>query len=135
MTDSSSDSTIVGDPSRPPRPAKKDFVSSRRNPEQFKAKARSIVGKTGGGSSFDIQKRAVELAVANYNKHHDPEKTPALSTSHAYVAEFTMLGKDWCALVRSNVARGMLFYVSYNSTTRVTTLEVYRKINVEEIGD
>ena len=79
--------------------------------------------------------RAKQLVVDNYNEHHNNSRTPKLKIEQVYIVAFTKILDCWKATVGSALVRNMLYEVTYNPTKSVTTVEVYKKINIDRIPD
>jgi predicted nuclease of restriction endonuclease-like RecB superfamily len=73
---------------------------------------------------------AKQLAVDNYNRHYNPETDEALTMDDVYIVWFAKALGNWRAIVSSNVARGLLYDISYSGHRAEVTIDVFRRINV-----
>jgi hypothetical protein len=79
--------------------------------------------------------RAKQLVVDNYNEHHNNTRTPPLTIDHVYIVAFTKILDYWKATVGSALVRGLIYEVTYNPIKKVSTVEVFKKINNARIPD
>jgi predicted nuclease of restriction endonuclease-like RecB superfamily len=73
---------------------------------------------------------AKQLAVDNYNRHYNPDTDAALTMDDVYIVWFAKALGNWRAIVSSNVARGLLYDISYSGHRAEVTIDVFRRINV-----
>lgn len=74
-------------------------------------------------------RQAKQVAVDNYNKSRDPERTPELTMEQVYIVTFTKVLGHWKALVASPNARGLMWEVTYNGYRKEAYVEIYKKLN------
>jgi hypothetical protein len=76
--------------------------------------------------------QARKLVVANYNENRDPAKTNELTPSGVHVSWFCKTGKDWQAVLKSPIARRIIWEVIYVADSGETYLNVYYRINASK---
>lgn len=77
---------------------------------------------------------AKRLVVDNYNRHYNPDTDTELTVGDVYIVWFAKALGNWRAIVSSNVARGLLYDVSYNGHRAEATIDVFRRINVTKVA-
>lgn len=77
--------------------------------------------------------RAKVAVVDNYNKRHDPARTPALTTELVHVEYFTITPGGWRGMMGVSVLNGLLYDVSHDNANDVTYVQVYKRVNDSKI--
>jgi hypothetical protein len=98
-----------------------------------------VVYQTDPGSRQNLDpdrflRAAKRLVVDNYNRHYNPETDTELTVGDVYIVWFAKALGNWRAIVSSNVARGLLYDVSYNGHRAEATIDVFRRINVTKVA-
>lgn len=79
--------------------------------------------------------KAKQLVVDNYNAHHNESKTDPLTLDDVFIVSFSVIFGNWKAFVASNVARGLIYQVTYNDRRSEASIEIYKRINNVRISD
>ena len=87
-----------------------------------------------GNAAFEVDSDrwmmvAKTLVAANYNQHHDIEKTDPLEPEDFYIIWFTKVITNWKAILGTAEIRGLLWVVTFNGLKHDAFIEVYRKVN------
>lgn len=72
---------------------------------------------------------ARKVAVDNYNRSRDSDRSPELSMDQVYVVWFTKTLGNWKAIVGSSTARGLLWEITFNGHKEECYVDVYKKLN------
>lgn len=79
--------------------------------------------------------KAKRLVVDNYNAHHNRNKTEPLTLDDVFIVSFAVILGNWKAYVASNVARGLIYQVTYNDRRSEATVEIFKRVNNVRIAD
>ena len=66
--------------------------------------------------------------VDNFNTHRRPERSAVITAEDIHVVWFTKAMGIWKMIVVSNLARGLMWEITYNSVRDDVYLDVYSKI-------
>ena len=75
-----------------------------------------------------------KIVVDNFNMHRNPDRSDALTTESVSVVWFVKALGVWKMIISSNLARGLLWEVTYNSAKEEIYLDVYSKRNSSKIN-
>jgi Family of unknown function (DUF6275) len=75
-----------------------------------------------------FQMLAKRIVTENYNKHRFRRKGP-LGPEHFYVAWFSKSGRNWQAVIRSPIARSLLYTVAFDAESSMVNVDVYERLN------
>lgn len=81
-----------------------------------------------------FQIMAKEAVVANFNKHRNPDKMPALTLDGVHVDWFSKTLGNWKAILTAPVASSLLWEVSYDGAAKMLVMEVYSQLNRVKIA-
>lgn len=85
--------------------------------------------------SDKFTRKAKQLVVDNYNAHHNKNETEPLTLDDVFIVSFSVIFGNWKAFVASNVARGLIYQVTYNDRRSESNIEIYKRINNVRIAD
>jgi hypothetical protein len=79
-------------------------------------------------------KQAKKVAVDNFNANRDTQFSAPLTVRDVYIESFTKIMGNWQAIVGSDVARGMLWSVTYNSYKKEVYVSAYKRLKSVKIA-
>jgi hypothetical protein len=72
---------------------------------------------------------AKQMAVDNYNRSRDAERSPELQLDQVFIVWYTKVLGNWRALVGSPVIKGLMWDVTYNGHRSECYVVVFKKLN------
>lgn len=72
---------------------------------------------------------AKKLVIKNYNDHRNSRNLPSLAISDVDVVQFTKAAGNLKASITSQLAKGLLWEVTYNGQKSEVYLDTYRKVH------
>lgn len=78
--------------------------------------------------------KAQQIVLDNFNAHRKPDKVPELTLDQINVVWFAKVLGGWKCNIDSNVAKGLLWRVTYAGARDEIYLDVYTKLNNVKIS-
>ena len=72
-------------------------------------------------------------AIQNYNDHRSKGTRAPITLETVHIVQFTMVDDNWTAIIASEVARNLLWLVSYDAGRDETLLSAYKLLDTIKI--